>query len=88
MSVYALYNILFLRHWVDKLFLRKTAVLMTLSHKKEFMSLFLNIVLVSSQIVWLTCSKTSFFSEKYVTVSSQIMFSELNQVLRLRYLCL
>ncbi len=59
---------------------------MTLGHKKEFISLFLNIALVSSQIVQLTCSEMLFFSEKYVTVSSQIMFSELNQFLRLRYL--
>ncbi len=43
---------------------------MTLSYKKEFMSLFLNIALVNSQIVQLTCSETLFFSEKYVTVNS------------------
>jgi len=70
LSVHALYSVLFLRHWVGKQFLRKTAVLMTSDHKKEFMLLFLNIALVSSQIMWLICSETSFFSEKYVTVSS------------------
>jgi len=73
LSVYALYDVLFLRHQVGEWFLRKTVILMTLmtsDHKKEFISLFLNIVLVNSQIMWLTCSKMSFFSEKYVTVSS------------------
>jgi hypothetical protein len=34
---------------------------MTLNHKKEFMLLFLNIVLVSSQIMQLICLKTLFF---------------------------
>jgi hypothetical protein len=43
---------------------------MTSDHKKEFMSLFLNIALVNSQIVQLICSEMLFFSEKYVTVSS------------------
>jgi len=70
LSVYALYDVLFLRHQVGEWFLRKTVILMTSDHKKEFISLFLNIVLVNSQIMWLTCSKMSFFSEKYVTVSS------------------
>ena len=57
------------RDRVNKQLLRKTAVLMTSGHKKEFMLLFLNIALVSSQIMQLICSKTLFFSEKYVTVS-------------------
>ncbi len=42
---------------------------MTSDHKKEFISLFLNIALVNSQIMQLIYSKTLFFSEKYVTVS-------------------
>jgi hypothetical protein len=49
--------------------LKKDSCFNDLDHKKEFMSLFLNIALVSSQIVQLTL-KTSFFSEKYVIMSS------------------
>ncbi len=69
LSVHTLYSVLFLRCQVNKQFLRKTVVLITSGHKKEFILLFLNIALVSLQIVQLTHSEMSFFSEKYVIVS-------------------
>jgi len=43
---------------------------MTSDHKKEFMLLFLNIGLISLQIVQLIYLKTLFFLKKYVIVSS------------------
>jgi hypothetical protein len=60
---------------------------MTFSHKKEFMSLFLNIALVSSQIVQLTAQNIILLREVcYCEFLNNALRTK--SVLRLRYLCL